>query len=177
MLRHNLWTQAGLTNGSTGIIRNMIFESESDEAPTCLLIEFDDYDGKVFFEDNPKLVPIFKKDGPIKNCSDKRINFPVELCYSLTIHKSQGMSIDRAYIDIGSKEDLGLSYVAFSRLKSCRNLVLKNFNKSRFDMLNFNDTKPHLNRLDMRNKDNRYQYSLYQRYKLEYNARMVDVDL
>ena len=42
------------------------------------------------------------------------------LAWSITIHKSQGMTLDRAVIDIGKSENPlgGITFVAISRLKT-----------------------------------------------------------
>ncbi len=51
--------------------------------------------------------------------------FPVKVGYALTIHKSQGMTLDGAILDFGSGTfGSGLAYVAFSRVKSFQNLYL-----------------------------------------------------
>jgi len=53
--------------------------------------------------------------------------FPLRLAYSLTIHKSQGLTLDRALIDIRAAREPGQAYVALSRLRSLSGLYLKDF--------------------------------------------------
>lgn len=50
--------------------------------------------------------------------------FPVRLAWAITIHKSQGLTFDRAIIDAGSSFAPGQVYVALSRLTSLEGLVL-----------------------------------------------------
>ncbi|MFB9053055.1 helix-turn-helix domain-containing protein [Formosa undariae] len=50
---------------------------------------------------------------------------PLRLAWSITIHKSQGLTFERAIIDAGSAFAHGQTYVALSRCKSLEGLVLK----------------------------------------------------
>jgi len=50
--------------------------------------------------------------------------FPLRLAWAITIHKSQGLTFDRAVIDAGSSFAAGQVYVALSRLRTLDGLVL-----------------------------------------------------
>ncbi|CDF78431.1 DNA repair and recombination protein, putative h elicase [Formosa agariphila KMM 3901] len=50
---------------------------------------------------------------------------PLRLAWSITIHKSQGLTFEKAIIDSGSAFAHGQTYVALSRCKSLEGLVLK----------------------------------------------------
>lgn len=51
--------------------------------------------------------------------------FPIRLAWAVTIHKSQGLTFDKAVIDAGASFAAGQVYVALSRVRSLDGLVLK----------------------------------------------------
>ena len=50
--------------------------------------------------------------------------YPIRLAWAITIHKSQGLTFDKAIIDAGASFASGQVYVALSRLTSLKGLVL-----------------------------------------------------
>ena len=51
--------------------------------------------------------------------------YPVKLAWAVTVHKSQGLTFDKAVIDVGQAFAPGQVYVALSRLRSLDGLILR----------------------------------------------------
>ena len=100
MLTSNLWTDAGLVNGALGVTQQIVYHpgSSPPKPPTYVLIKFNNYVGVPWDELFPQVVPITS----IKRGNKKQL--PLKLALGLTIHKSQGMRLDKATINIGKQE-------------------------------------------------------------------------
>ena len=130
MLTMNLWSSVGLCNGATGTVVDIIYQNnhQPPDLPIAVIVEFENYRGPVFNESRPLCIPIY----PITVTSQTEIGFherqqlPLRLAWALTIHKSQGLTLPKAWIDIGKSErTAGVSYVAISRVKSLASCVIE----------------------------------------------------
>jgi ATP-dependent DNA helicase PIF1 len=67
------------------------------------------------------------RDGDKKRASITQI--PLRLAWAITVHKSQGMTLDAARIDLRKAFVEGMGYVALSRVKNLRSLYLAGINR------------------------------------------------
>jgi ATP-dependent exoDNAse (exonuclease V) alpha subunit len=138
MLTENLWTENGLVNGALGIITNILWSQESNchEDPLAIIVSFDNYHGPQLDSDISNSVPIFRSTRQFtvgtRDCY--RSQFPLMAAYTIIIHKSQGIMVTRATLNIWEKDFAsGLSYVAVSQVKMLNGLMFEeSFDLARF---------------------------------------------
>ena len=87
----------------------------------------------VFFNNfHEKAIPILPYDFEFETAglgSNIRRQIPLALAWAVTAHKSQGMSLDEAYVDCSNFFAAGQAYVALSRLRSLSGLKMTGFNQ------------------------------------------------
>ncbi|XP_053204723.1 uncharacterized protein LOC128389199 [Panonychus citri] len=138
MLRRNLWVDGGLVNGSLGTVTDIIYEQgrRPKSLPRVVMVKFDRYLGSNFDDEAFPIIPVEARwtDNGIE-CSRKQL--PLNLAFAITIHKAQGLTLDKAVIDIGSREhSIGLSYVGLSRVRKITDLAIQQyFAKDRIDRI------------------------------------------
>lgn len=116
MCLHNFDVERGICNGSQGIIARF---TEGEE-PIPIVRFTNGQEMAIGFQTKQlsSEYPIYTID-----------YMPLRLGYAFTIHKSQGITLDMACLDIGSSIfEYGQTYVALSRLRDLSGLYLSQFN-------------------------------------------------
>ena len=129
MLNQNLLpAKYGLVNGSQGSVIDILYGENTERLPKCVIVDFPGYTGPPLFKDHPTWVPIVPFTAKLeKSVNSRRTQLPLTLAFAITIHKSQGLTLGRAVIDLENRENKegGLTYVALSRLKTFEGLFLQ----------------------------------------------------
>ena len=119
MMIRNSYFKNGVTNGSIGIVRDFtgkglpIVEFDNN---TILKVQPSEWE---YAEFNPNTMQTEVK-AMIRQ-------LPLIHAWSITVHKSQGMTIDSILCDLGRLFEQGQSYVALSRVRSLSGLFMKSF--------------------------------------------------
>lgn len=107
--------EKGYVNGSQG---KVIAFLDSDNTPVVKL-----YNGKTIYISQDKWE--IEENGKVKASINQ---LPLRLAWAITIHKSQGMSLDNAEIDLSHTFAYGMGYVALSRVRTLTGIRLIGFN-------------------------------------------------
>ncbi len=107
-------------NGKIGIVKKIKGEEITVSIPDTneeILVEKDTWENKRYKLD--------KESGFLdEDVKGTFTQFPLRLAWAITIHKSQGLTFDKAIIDAGESFAAGQVYVALSRLTSLDGLIL-----------------------------------------------------
>jgi ATP-dependent DNA helicase PIF1 len=130
VLTWNLDQENGLVNGSRGMVTEL-----TDQGPT------------VMFTNGSKVVIEAQKVNQEENQNHWVTFIPLKLAYALTIHKSQGMTLDAVVLDLGTSIfEYGQAYTALSRVRDLNSVCILNVRTSSFkvhkDVLHFYGKNP-----------------------------------
>jgi hypothetical protein len=103
-------------NGTLGVIEGFYEENGMPVVRT--------FDGKTIYTE--------QQDWRIEEGSQilaRITQVPLRLAWAITVHKSQGMSLDAAHMDLRTAFEYGQGYVALSRLRTLAGLTLAGWNE------------------------------------------------
>ncbi len=125
MLLVNLNTEEGLANGSRGVV-------EGFEVSRNIMGEYMALPKVTFMNTQTHVIDYheWKREDKRQGWSIRYEQVPLMLAWAVTIHKSQGLTLDLAEMDLGKNVFTdGQAYVALSRVRSLNGMRLLRFEK------------------------------------------------
>ncbi|XP_028760248.1 ATP-dependent DNA helicase PIF1 [Neltuma alba] len=127
MLVKNLNTWRGLVNGAAGEVVGFVRAKNYDEVCPHMLLPFVKFDSGETMVVEPAVWEITHGDEVVA----WRKQIPLILAWALSIHKCQGMTLDRVHTNLSKAFGCGMVYVALSRVRSLKGLHLSGFTRSK----------------------------------------------
>ena len=129
MLLKNHNFAKGLINGACGVVLKI----EED----AVIVKFDNGIEEAITKNTFE----YYREGELVSSRDQ---YPLRLAYGITIHKSQGMTLNELVVDCNRIFECGQAYVALSRIKTLDGLYLRSFNPNKVvvneEVINFYDS-------------------------------------
>ncbi|XP_073723480.1 LOW QUALITY PROTEIN: uncharacterized protein [Misgurnus anguillicaudatus] len=141
MLKKNVDVSDGLVNGAFGTVVHISESQKHDDDndndfPSAIHVVFDDPNvGKVQrlnqqprFSKNATVIEA--QEDHVTNDGGIRRQFPLKLAWACTVHKVQGLTVDKAVVSLDKIFAPGQAYVALSRVRTIDGLIIQNFKES-----------------------------------------------
>ena len=142
----NVDVEDGLTNGATGVVKQIDFRMEGTNRPSIIWVLFDDPRvGRTTREKYRKLynssintdwTPVFdvQRTFIVNYKTFQRIQFPLTPASGKSVWKAEGATVDRVVVDLSQEKRLckipHIHYVALSRVKRLKDLYILNLNEA-----------------------------------------------
>ena len=147
MYLNNSLFEQGICNGTIGVITNVNPENLSVRIAFSIR-------GSIIDIEIYKITHYFKING--SNC--RQTQFPLQNCFALTVHKTQGLTLPRASLSLDqSIFSPGQAYVALSRCSRWENIELSSLDLSAF--ITNPDVTLEYQRLENISRSNLYNFS------------------
>ncbi|XP_029939775.1 ATP-dependent DNA helicase PIF1-like [Salarias fasciatus] len=134
MLCKNVDVEDGLVNGACGTVTHIQLR-QGDSFPQTVYVKFDDE--KIGSQRRKKrshaavACQLSTAIDPVEEKATKRgglrRQFPLKLAWACTVHKVQGLTVDRAVVCLEKVFAPGQAYVALSRVRDLSGLIIMNF--------------------------------------------------
>ena len=142
----NVDVEDGLTNGATGVVKQIDFRMEGTNRPSIIWVLFDDPRvGRTTREKYRKLynssintdwTPVFdvQQTFILNYKTYQRIQFPLTPASGKSVWKAEGATVDRVVVDLSQEKRIvkipHIHYVALSRVKRLKDLYILNLNEA-----------------------------------------------
>ncbi|MFZ2038700.1 MAG: AAA family ATPase [Minisyncoccia bacterium] len=111
--------EQGFVNGTLGVVESCDHFGPIVRTTTGQIIKVEPATWMI--EENGKLKAEIKQ-------------YPLRLAWAITVHKSQGMSLDSVEVDLSKSFEKGMGYVALSRVRTLAGLKLLGLNKNALEV-------------------------------------------
>lgn len=129
MLLKNIDAGLGLVNGATGTVTGFVETKKKTVLNLCgrMLLPRVRFDNNLEWVVEPDSWDVIEGEVVLA----RRRQVPLMLAWALSIHKCQGMTLDRLHTDLSRAFGCGMVYVALSRVRSLKGLSLSGFSPAK----------------------------------------------
>ncbi len=123
-----------LKEGARVMFTKNNFQQKYVNGTTGTVIDFDSYTGHPIVEtrsgEHITAAPMeWAVEGSTGSALARITQIPLRLAWAITVHKSQGMSLDAAHMDLSEAFEYGQGYVALSRVRTLKGLSIAGMNE------------------------------------------------
>ncbi|MCP3661881.1 MAG: AAA family ATPase [Gammaproteobacteria bacterium] len=148
MLTSNLDLSLGLTNGTVGTVVGILYFQDHDEQPDEIpevLVHFPGYLGESVLPNHDHVYVVGAKQCTWLDSKGKEMSRwmnPLIPAYGMSIHKSQGQTLERVMLHLGTEFSAGLTYTALTRVRRVEDLLFYDgFNLTKERLLSYHGLK------------------------------------